>query len=128
MLKPSRGLFSGRSRVGVLLLWIFCFTFVFIILYLTVSCSVVITCWERTDLLALLCVMFLCVFITFSCCVSDKVWYLIVSTPYLCLLLYCFSILMKFVVYYKDPRCIFSLLEMYIGKWWGINLWRLIGA
>ena len=38
-------------------------------LYYTVSsapCSFVIICWERADLLALLCVMFPCIFVTFS--------------------------------------------------------------
>ena len=33
-----------------------CFVFVFVI-----PCSLVVTCWEKVDLLALFCVMFLCV-------------------------------------------------------------------
>ena len=45
-----------------------------------------ITCWERADLLALLCVMFSCVFVTIPHGVSDQVLYLIVSIPDLCLL------------------------------------------
>ena len=52
------------------------------------SSSHVITCWERADLLALLCVMFLCVFVSFPFGVSGQVWYLIVSIPDLCLLFY----------------------------------------
>ena len=48
----------------------------------------VIICWERTDLLALLFVMFPCVFATFQYGFSGKVWYLILSIPDLCHLLY----------------------------------------
>ena len=44
------------------------------------SCLVV-TCWERSDLLALLYVMFSCVFGTFPCSVLGQVWYLTVSNP-----------------------------------------------
>ena len=51
-----------------------------------VHCSIVITCWERAGLLALLCVVFYCVFVTNPYGVSDQVWYLIVSIPDLCLL------------------------------------------
>ena len=55
---------------------------------LYVSCSVVITCWERADLLALLCVVFSCVFITFPDGVPGQLWYSILSIPDLCLPLY----------------------------------------
>ena len=44
------------------------------IVYLSVSCSLAITCWERADLLALLCVVFSYVFVTFPYSVSDQVW------------------------------------------------------
>ena len=44
----------------------------------SVLCSLEITCWERTGLLALLCVMFSCVFVTFPYGVPGEVWYLIV--------------------------------------------------
>ena len=61
--------------------------------FLSVHCSLVVTCWKRADLLALLCVMFLlllfsCVFVTFPCGVLGQVWCLIVSIPDLCLLTY----------------------------------------
>ena len=46
------------------------------------------TCWERTDLLALLCVMFTCVLVTFLYGVLGQVWYLMVSIPDICLILY----------------------------------------
>ena len=55
---------------------------------ISVYCSLVITCWERTDLLALLCLMFPCVFVTFPYGVTGQLWYLIVSNPDLCFLLY----------------------------------------
>ena len=54
---------------------------------MSVPCSLVITCWERADLLTLLCVMFPCVFVTFPYGVPGQVWYLIVTIPDLCLLL-----------------------------------------
>ena len=47
-----------------------------------------VTCWERTDLLALLCVMFSFVFVTFQYDVLGHVWYLIVSNPDRCLFPY----------------------------------------
>ena len=53
-----------------------------------VSCSLVVTCWEKVYLLALLYVMFSCVFVTFPKGVLGQVWHLIVLIPDLCLLLY----------------------------------------
>ena len=52
------------------------------------SCSLLFTCWERADLLALLYEMFSCVFVTFPYGVLGQVWYLIVSIPDLCILPY----------------------------------------
>ena len=48
---------------------------------LSVSCSLVITFWERADHLALLYVMFSCVFVTFPYEFLGQVWYLIESIP-----------------------------------------------
>ena len=56
--------------------------------FLSVHCSLVVTCSERADLLALLCVMFYCVFITFPCDVLGQMWCLIVFFPDLCILYY----------------------------------------
>ena len=53
---------------------------------LSVPCSLVVTCWERADLLVFLNVMFSCIFVTFPCGVLGQVWYLIVWIPDLCLL------------------------------------------
>ena len=43
----------------------------------------VVTCWERADLLALVCGVF-CEFVTFPIGILGQVWYLIVSIPDLC--------------------------------------------
>ena len=60
-----------------------------------VHCSLVVACWERADLLTLLCVMFYWVFVTFPCGVLDQVRCLIVSIPDLCLLSYFYMIKKK---------------------------------
>ena len=54
----------------------------------SVHSSLVITCWERVGLLALLCVMHYCVCGTFPYGALSQVWYLIVLIPDLCLLTY----------------------------------------
>ena len=66
MCKPSSN-FTDRSN-AVLLLWIFFVIYVYVCLYntfLSVPCSLVSTCWEMADLLAVLCVcvLFPCVFV-----------------------------------------------------------------
>ena len=66
-----------------ILLWM-CFVIVFYTL-LSVPCGLVVTCWERDDLLALLCVMISCVFVTFPCGILGRVWYLIAWTPDICI-------------------------------------------
>ena len=61
--KPSIDFFTDRSK-AVLLLWILFVIYVsrLSLLYcqLFVPCSLVVTCWERADLLALLCDVSLC--------------------------------------------------------------------
>ena len=47
----------------------------------------VVTCWERADLLALVCGVY-CELVTFSLVFQGQVWYLIVSIPDLCTLTY----------------------------------------
>ena len=90
MFKPSSNFLADRLTVprwcffcGSFLLLVFS---VSVILSLSVPSSIVVTCWERADLLALLYVMFYCVFITLPNGVLGLVWYLIVSIPDLCLL------------------------------------------
>ena len=55
---------------------------------LSVPYSLVVTCWERADLLVLLCMMFSCVFVTSPYGVLGQVRYLNVLIPDLCLLPY----------------------------------------
>ena len=57
-------------------------------IFLSVSCSLVVTCWEKAGLLVLLYVMFMCVFVTFPSDILRQVWYLMVSIPDICLLPY----------------------------------------
>ena len=48
----------------------------------SVSCSLVVLCWERADLLACLYLMFsFVVFVTFPYGVMGHMWYLIISIP-----------------------------------------------
>ena len=63
---------------------LFVICFVFAILS-SVSCSLVVTCWEGGDLLALVHVMFSCVFVTLPFRVPGQVWCLILLIPDLCL-------------------------------------------
>ena len=68
--------------------------------FLSVHCSLVVICWERASLLALLNVMFSCeLFFTFPFGVLGQVWYLIVLIPDICLLAYFSS---KMAVSYND--------------------------
>ena len=52
-----------------------------------VHCCLVVTCWERAHLLALVGDVY-CIFVTFPCGILCQVWYLIVSFPDLCRLSY----------------------------------------
>ena len=58
--------------------------------FASVHCCLVVTCWERADLLALVCDVRLC-FVTFPCGILGQMWYLIVWIPdlyrlsYLCI-------------------------------------------
>ena len=86
---------TERSK-AVLLLWIFLLFVCCVCLchaVLSVSCSLVVICWEMADLLALLYVMFNCVFATFPYGVlgqvGGQVRYLIVSISDFCLRAFC---------------------------------------
>ena len=80
-------LFNDRSN-AVLLLWIIC-VFVSCVshAFVSVHCCLVVTCWERADLVALVGDVY-CIFVTFPCGILGQVWYLIVSFPDLYLLSY----------------------------------------
>ena len=69
------------------------FLFVFVLkkvcqIVLSVSFSLVVTCWERAGLMVLLSVTFCYVFVTFPIGVLGQVWYLIVYIPDHCRLPY----------------------------------------
>ena len=55
--------------------------------FASVHCCLVVTCWERADLLALVGYVH-CIFVTFPCGILGQVWYLIASFPDLCRLSY----------------------------------------
>ena len=55
--------------------------------FASVHCCLVVTCWERADLLALVGDVY-CIFVAFPCGILGQVWCLIVSFPDLCLLSY----------------------------------------
>ena len=79
--------FTDRSKV-VLLLWTICI-FVSCVshAFASVHCYLVVTCWKRADLLALVGDVY-CIFVTFPCGSLGQVCYLNVSFPDLCLLSY----------------------------------------
>ena len=54
--------------------------------FASVHCCLVVTCWERADLLALVGDVY-CI-VTLPCGILGQVWYLIVSFPDLCCLSY----------------------------------------
>ena len=64
-----------------------CFVYCVSHTFVSVHCCLVVTCWERAVLLALVGDVY-CFFVTFSCCTLGQVWYLIVSFPNLCRLSY----------------------------------------
>ena len=55
--------------------------------FASVHCCLVVSYWERADLLALVGNLYY-IFVAFPCGILGQVWYLIVSFPDLCLLSY----------------------------------------
>ena len=80
-------MFTHRSK-SVLLLWIIWF-FVSCVShdFASVHFCLVVTCWERVDLLDLAGDVY-CIFVTFPCSILGQVWFLVVLFPDLCLLSY----------------------------------------
>ena len=75
--------FQPIQEILVLIFNIYiCFCHVF----LSLHCSLVVTCFKRA--LLDMYVMFYCVFVTFACGLMGQVWCLIESIPVLCLLSY----------------------------------------
>ena len=88
-LSPPVKYFTDRSNT-VILLWIiyrFFSVLCLLCLWVSVYLCLVVTCWERTDLLALVCGVWLWV-CYFPFGILGQVWYLIVSIPDLFTLTY----------------------------------------
>ena len=71
---------------AVLLLWNFCVCFFVSCVshaFAPVHCYLVVICWEKADLLALVGDVY-CIFVTFPCGILGQVWYLILAFPDLC--------------------------------------------
>ena len=87
VLSPPVKYFTDRTK-AVILLWIIC-VFVSCVshAFAPVHCCLVVTCWERAELLAFVGDVY-CIFVTFPCGILGQVWYLIVSLPDLCFLSY----------------------------------------
>ena len=72
MFKPPGSFLNDRSKAGLFwkkMLFVFC---VCLSSVWSVPCSLVVTCWELTDLLAVFYVIFSCVFDTFPYGVLDQ--------------------------------------------------------
>ena len=82
--KPSRKIFLLTVPRWYFFLGLLSCVVMFSPLFISALWSV--SCWERADLLALVCDV--CVFFTFPCNILGHVWYLILSIPDLCPLSY----------------------------------------
>ena len=76
------------TKKAVLLLRIIClFVSCVSLVFASVHCCLVVTCWERADLLAIVGDIYF-IFVTFPCGTLGQMWYLIVSFSDLCHLSY----------------------------------------
>ena len=69
--------------------------------FASVHCCLVVACWERADLLALVGDVY-CIIETLPCGILGQVWYLIVSFPDICRLSYFGYCIDKLVVYFTN--------------------------
>ena len=102
-LSPPVKYFTDRSKR-----YFFCgsFMFLFCLVFAMSLCTsvymyFVVTCWERADLLALVCGVLLWV-CHFPIGILGQVWYLIVSIPDLCTLTYFANSKFKFLRKYQN--------------------------
>ena len=79
--------------------------------FVSVHCCVVVTCWERAGLLALVGDVY-CIFVTFPCGILGQVWYWIISFLDLCSLPYFYSCKLK----YAKIRSILLSYEHFIDN------------
>ena len=77
--------------------------------FVSVHCCLVVTCWERADLLALVSDVY-CIFVTFPCGILGHVWYLIVLFTDLCCLSY-FDALCQYQQFFSNVET-FSWIEL----------------
>ena len=82
-------------------MFLFCLMFAMSLCASVYMCFVV-TCWERADLLALVCGVYLRV-CNFPFDILGQVWYLIVSTPDLCTLTYFEDFLISLPILQNSP-------------------------
>ena len=60
--------------------------------FVSVNCCLVVTYWERDDLLAFVGDVYCFFFVTFPCSILGQVWYLIILVPDLCRLSYFYKL------------------------------------
>ena len=72
--------------------------------FVSVQCCLLVTCWERADLLALVGDVY-CIFVTFPFGILGQMWYLIVSFPDLCRL--------SFFYIETNRNCISLVLKLF---------------
>ena len=114
--KPSSKIFywpfQGSTSFVDHLCFSFCLVFA-LFLCASVSMCFVVTCWERADLLALVCGVYLWV-CHFPICILGQVWYLIVSIPDLCTLTY-FILLLQLKLHTILPKQCFRFIRQKCG-------------
>ena len=76
MFNPASDVLNDRSKARLLFVDHFCY---FCCAFLSVFSGLVVTCWDRTGLLDILCVMHYCVFAIFPYGVPSQSGYLILS-------------------------------------------------
>ena len=81
------------------MLFMFCVCYAFS----SVHCCLVVTCWEKADLLALVCDLY-CDFVSFPFCILGQVWYLI----YQFLILAVFRTFFTLIVFLLSRGCLYS--------------------
>ena len=120
---PPVKYFTDRSK-AVLLLWIF---YVFSVLCLLCLCvclfymCFVVTCWERADLLALVCGVLLWV-CHFPIGILGQMWLFIVSIPDLCTLTFTYATkhdgMLFTLLKHMGPRTFWSHLVSFTSSVW----------
>ena len=104
-------------------MFLFCLVFAMSLCASVYMCFVV-TCWERADLLALVCCVY-CEFVTFPIGILGQVWYLIVSIPDFCTLTY----FLLLIFYVFSVLCLLCLCaRLFICALWspagkGLTSW-----